>query len=66
MNKEILYLVVRAEVNSNLGNIPEIIQELEKEAVIVLSDTTNIQVLNTHILFTRFNSPKHDNNGTSN
>jgi hypothetical protein len=66
MNKEILYLVVRAEVNSNLGNIPEIIQELEKEAVVVLSDTTNIQVLNTHILFTRFNSPKHKENGTSN
>lgn len=63
--KEVLYLSVRAEVRTDLKNVWETAKEIENEAVIVLSDTPNVQVINTEILMTRFRNPKNNNNGTS-
>lgn len=63
--KEVLYLSVRAEVRTDLKNVWETAKEIENEAVIVLSDTPNVQVINTKILMTRFRNPKNNNNGTS-
>lgn len=63
--KEVLYLSVRAEVRTDLKNVWETAKEIENEAVIVLSDTPNVRVINTEILMTRFRNPKNNNNGTS-
>lgn len=63
--KEVLYLSVRAEVRTDLKSIWETAKEIENEAVIVLSDTPNVQVINTEILMTRFRNKKNNSNGTS-
>ncbi|MDA9554643.1 hypothetical protein N9R54_00275 [Pelobium sp.] len=57
--KEVLYLTVRAEVNSSYEKISEIIQEIEQKGVIIISDTPNVQVLDVEILLTRFRKPKN-------
>lgn len=57
--KEVLYLTVRAEVNSSYEKISETIQEIEQKGVIIISDTPNVQVLDVEILLTRFRKPKN-------
>jgi hypothetical protein len=57
--KDILFLTVRAEVNSSYEKISETIQEIEQKGVIIISDTPNVQVLDVEILLTRFRKPKN-------
>lgn len=57
--KDILFLTVRAEVNSSYEKISETIQEIEQKSVIIISDTPNVQVLDVEILLTRFRKPKN-------
>nr|WP_294899657.1 hypothetical protein [uncultured Pedobacter sp.] len=56
--KDVLFLTVRAEVNSSYEKISETIQEIEQKSVIIISDTPNVQVLDVEILLTRFRKPK--------
>lgn len=52
--KDILFITIRAEVNSSLTEISETIKEIEEKGVVIISDTPNVQVLNAEILLTRY------------
>lgn len=52
--KDILFITIRAEVNSSHKEISETIKEIEQKGVVIISDTPNVQVLNAEILLTRY------------
>lgn len=58
MKREIVYLMVRVEVDTSFKNISETVHELETRAVFSMTDTQNITVINTELLVTRVRNPK--------
>jgi len=66
MKHQTLYLMVQVIVHSAHPSIADTVHEVETQAVFSLSDTPNINVLETEILITRVRNPKNINYGTSN
>ncbi|HEY1055762.1 MAG TPA: hypothetical protein VGE24_11520 [Emticicia sp.] len=56
--KDIMYLTVQATLETELTSREQIINEVEKDAVVILSDTQNVQFLETKIIITNIQNPK--------
>jgi len=59
MKKEVLYLMVRAEVESGLAHIADTVHEIENKSTFSMTDTLNVQVKQVEILLTRVRKPKN-------
>lgn len=53
-----MYLVVQAKFETELTSREQIVKEIEKDAVVILSDTQNVQFLDTKIIITNIQNPK--------
>jgi len=58
MKREIVYLMVLVEVKSNFQNISDTVHEVETKAVLSITDTPDVKILNTEILLTRIRNTK--------
>ena len=58
MKKEVIYLMVRVEVETNFENISDTVHEVESKAVLNITDTPEIKILDTEILLTRIRNTK--------
>ena len=58
MKKEIIYLMVRVEVKTNFENISDTVHEVESKAVLSITDTPEVKILDTEILLTRIRNTK--------
>lgn len=56
--KDILFLTIRAEVDSAHERVSETIQEIEEQGAVIILDTPNVKVLDAEILLTRFRKRK--------
>ncbi len=64
MKREVVYLMVMAEIESEHENISDTVFELETESVLSMSDTPNVKVLITELLLTRVRNPKTKRHGS--
>lgn len=55
---EVLYLMVRVEVQSTFKNISDTVNEIETLSEFKVSDTENVKVLKTELLLTRIRNHK--------
>ncbi|MFD2164529.1 hypothetical protein ACFSJU_19140 [Paradesertivirga mongoliensis] len=55
---EILYLMVRVEVQSSFKNISDTVNEIETLSEFKATDTENVKVLKTEFLLTRIRNHK--------
>ncbi len=55
---EVLYLMVRVEVQSTFKNISDTVNEIETLSEFKVTDTKNVKVLKTEFLLTRIRNPK--------
>ena len=55
---EVLYLMVRIEVQSTFKNISDTVNEIETLSEFKITDTQNVKVLKTELLLTRIRNPK--------
>lgn len=53
MKKDIIYLMVLVEVETGFENISDTVNEVETKAILSISDTSKVKILNTEILLTR-------------
>ncbi|RYG32514.1 MAG: hypothetical protein EOO01_34180 [Chitinophagaceae bacterium] len=58
MKYETLFLMVRVVVHADHASSAEIVAELENQSTLVLTDTANINVLETEILVSRIRNAK--------
>lgn len=58
MKYETLFLMVRVVVHADHSSSAEIVAELEHQSTLVLTDTANINVLETEILVSRIRNTK--------
>lgn len=65
MKREVVYLMVLAEIESEHTNISDTVHELETESVFNMSDTPNVKILITELLLTRVRNPKTKRHGSS-
>ena len=56
--------MVRVAVHGDHVHISEIVNELETQSKLTLSDTANVNILETEILLSRTRNIKKINNGT--
>jgi hypothetical protein len=56
--KDVMYLTVQATIKTELKSRKEITDEVEKNAIVVLSDTQNVQFLEAKIIITNIQNPK--------
>lgn len=56
--QDTMYLVVQAKFETELTSREQIVKEIEKDAVVILSDTQNVQFLDTKIIITNIQNPK--------
>jgi hypothetical protein len=64
MKYETLYIMVRVAIYADYKGIAEIVNELETQSKLTLTDTANINILETEILLTRIRNIKNINHGT--
>lgn len=64
MKYETIFLMVRVAVHADHVHISEIVNELETQSKLTLSDTANVNILETEILLSRTSNIKKINNGT--
>ncbi|MCZ4223509.1 hypothetical protein [Pedobacter rhodius] len=64
MKREVIYLLVRVEVESEHKNTGDTIQEIENEGRFILPNTKNVRIWDAEILLTRVRNPKHIPYGT--
>lgn len=57
--KDVMYLTIKATINTELKSRKEITDEVEKDAIVVLSDTQNVQFLDAKIIITNIQNPKN-------
>ena len=58
MKKEIIYLMVRVEVETNFENISDTVHEVESKTVLSITDTSQVKILDTEILLSRVRNIK--------
>jgi len=58
MKYETLFLMVRVVVHADHTQISEIVREVEQESKVMLTDTANVNILETEILVSRIRNPK--------
>lgn len=63
MKYETLFIMVRVAVHADHTSIAEIVNEVETQSKLSLSDTANINILETEILLSRVRNIKNINHG---
>ncbi len=53
MKYETLFIMVRVQVHTSHNQLSEVVQELENDSRLDLTDTNNINILETEILLSR-------------
>lgn len=64
MKYETLFIMVRVAVHADHTSIAEIVNEVETQSKLSLTDTANINILETEILLSRVRNIKNINHGT--
>ncbi len=54
-----MFLTIQATFETELTDRNQIIKEVEKETIVVLSDTQNVQFLEAKIIITNIQNPKN-------
>lgn len=63
MKYETLFIMVRVAVHADHTSISEIVNEVETQSKLSLTDTANINILETEILLSRIRNIKNINHG---
>ena len=63
MKYETLFIMVRVAVHAEHTSIAEIVNEVETQSKLSLTDTANINILETEILLSRVRNIKNINHG---
>lgn len=58
MKYETLFIMVRVTIHTDHPNISDTVRELENESLLSMTDTANINVLETEILVTRIHNSR--------
>lgn len=58
MKYETVFIMVRVMVHADHKNLADMVAELENSSTITLTDTPNINILETEILLSRVPNPK--------
>ena len=64
MKYETLFIMVRVAVHADNTSISEIVNEIETQSKLSLTDTANVNILETEILLSRVRNLKKINHGT--
>ena len=64
MKHETIFLMVRVAVHADHINLGDIVHEIETQSKLTLTDTANVNVLETEILVSRVRNLKNINHGT--
>ena len=64
MKYETLFIMVRVAVHADHTSISEIVNEVETHSKLSLTDTANVNILETEILLSRVRNIKNINHGT--
>ncbi len=64
MKYETLFIMVRVAVHADHTSISEIVNEIETQSRLSLTDTANVNILETEILVSRVRNLKKINHGT--
>jgi hypothetical protein len=64
MKYETLFIMVRVAVHADHTSIAEIVNEVETQSKLSLTDTANVNILETEILVSRVRNIKNINHGT--
>lgn len=64
MKYETLFIMVRVAVHADHTSITEIVNEIETQSKLSLTDTANVNILETEILVSRVKNLKKINHGT--
>ena len=64
MKYETLFIMVRVAVHADHTSITEIVNEIETQSKLSLTDTANVNILETEILISRVRNLKKINHGT--
>jgi hypothetical protein len=64
MKYETLFIMVRVAVHADHTSIAEIVNEIETQSKLSLTDTANINIQETEILLSRVRNIKNINHGT--
>lgn len=63
MKYETLFIMVRVAVHADHSSLSEMVNEIETQSKLSLSDTANINILETEILLSRVRNIKSINHG---
>lgn len=63
MKYETIFIMVRVAVHADHKQLSDIVHEIETQSKLTLSDTANINVLETEILLSRVRNVKNINHG---
>ncbi|HEK22207.1 hypothetical protein [Mucilaginibacter sp.] len=63
MKYETLFIMVRVAVHADHTSISEIVNEVETQSKLSLTDTANVNILETEILLSRVRNIKNINHG---
>jgi hypothetical protein len=61
MKYETLFIMVRVQVHADLPSSGEIVREIETQSKLSMSDTANVNILETEILVSRIRNPENIN-----
>ncbi len=61
MKYETLFIMVRVQVHTSHKNLSEMVKEVESHAKLSLSDTANVNILETEILLSRIRNYQNIN-----
>jgi hypothetical protein len=61
MKFETLFIMVRVVVHADHTNLSEIVREVENDSKLILTDTANINIMETEILVSRIRNPEKVN-----
>ncbi|MET4546299.1 hypothetical protein ABIE26_003626 [Pedobacter africanus] len=64
MKYETLFIMVRVAVHADHTSLAEIVNEVETQSKLNLTDTANVNILETEILLSRVRNIKNINHGT--
>lgn len=64
MKYETLFIMVRVAVHADHTSIADIVNEIETQSKLSLTDTANVNILETEILLSRVRNLKNINHGT--
>lgn len=64
MKYETIFLMVRVAVHADHKNLGDIVHEIETQSKLTLTDTANVNILETEILVSRVRNIKNINHGT--